>query len=76
MDRSDVEMKKGLVQGGGPDGDSVCGGLALSSRSFSKPAADPEDLQTPENSGLWRLAISWQQLEPIQLDELEVAIWT
>ena len=56
MDRSDVEMKKGLVQGGGPDGDSICGGLALSSRSFSKPAADPE--RPSDSRKKWAVAIS------------------
>ena len=49
MDRSDVEMKKGLVQGGGPDGDSMW--WSCPAVSAAQPQV-PKDLQTPGKSGL------------------------
>ena len=53
MDRSDVEMKKGLVQGGVPNGDSQCNGLVP---QFQQPAADAE--RPSDSREKWAAAIS------------------
>lgn len=52
MDRSDVEMKKGLVQGGVPT-EVQCGGLVP---QFQQPAADAE--RPSDSREKWVAAIS------------------